>query len=106
MLDTGFNGQVMLSQNLIERLGLEQIGFTDFTLANGEQKRTNIYKAEIDFFDKIIKTDVLSTNADFSLAGMELFHKCRIIIERCNNLIEINKMSRTLGINSGACSGS
>ena len=93
LLDTGFNGQIMLPQSLIDEFGLAQIGFSDFTLASGEQKRTNIYKVEIDFFDKIIKTDVLSTNADFSLVGMELFHKCRIVIERCNDLVQINKIS-------------
>ena len=59
-------------EKVIDKLNLEQIGFSDFTLVNGEQKRTNIYKAEIDFFNKTINVDVLSTNADFSLAGMEL----------------------------------
>mgnify|MGYP001565963466 CR=1 FL=1 len=72
LVDSGFNGQMMLPQKVIDKLNLEQIGFSDFTLVNGEQKRTNIYKAEIDFFNKTINVDVLSTNADFSLAGMEL----------------------------------
>ena len=83
----------MLPQKLIDKLNLEQIGFSDFTIASGEEKQTKIYKAEIELFDKKEEISVLSTEADFCLTGMELFHKCKIVIERCNDLVEINKIS-------------
>ncbi len=89
LLDTGFNGHVMLSENIIEKLGLVQIGFTDFKTASGEEKMTEVYKAKLKFFNKEIEVPVLSTSANFCLAGIELFHNYRIIIERHTDTIEI-----------------
>lgn len=43
-------------------------------------------------FDEEVEVPALSTDADFSLAGMELFYDCRIVIERSSNIIEVNKV--------------
>ncbi len=91
LLDTGFNGHLMLSQTLIDKLELEQIGVSDYVTASGEMKLTNVYKAKLEFFDEEIEIPILSTEADFSLAGIELFHKCKIIIERHSGILEIIK---------------
>ena len=90
LLDTGFNGDLMLPQKIIDKLNLEEIGFSDFTTASGETKKTKVYKSAVKLFDREIETSVLSTDSDFSLAGMELFHNCKIIIERSKNILEIN----------------
>jgi len=42
LLDTGFNGHLMLPQNLIDKLELEQIGVSDYVTASGEEKLTNL----------------------------------------------------------------
>lgn len=89
LLDTGFNGYIMLPQTIIKELNLEQIGISDYLTASGEEVISKIYKGKIDFFDKQVEVTILSTDSDFSLAGMELFHECRIIIERYKNIIEI-----------------
>jgi len=91
LVDTGFNGYIMLPQNLIENLGFELIGYSDYLTASGEERITNVYKAEIEFFDGLIEVLVLSTDAYFSLAGMDLFHQCKIIIERHKGMMEILK---------------
>ena len=91
LLDTGFNGQIMLPKKLIRNLNLEPIGFSDYLTVSREKKLTKVYKCKIEFFNETIEMIVLSTDSNFSLAGMELFHKCRIIIERHKDLIEINK---------------
>ena len=91
ILDTGFNGHLMLSQILIDELDLEQIGISDYSTATGEEKTTYVYKCKIKFLDNEIEVPVLSTNADYSLAGMDLFHECKIVIERHKDFIEIIK---------------
>lgn len=91
LLDTGFNGHLMLPQNLIDKLELEQIGISDYITASGEKKLTNVYKAELEFFDEGVEVPLLSTDADFSLAGMELFHECKVIIERHSGSLEVIK---------------
>ena len=91
LLDTGFNGHLMLPQAEIDELGLEQIGISDYLTASGQSKLTKVYIANIWFFDSKIEAPVLSTDANFSLAGMELFQNCRIVIERNKKIVEIRK---------------
>ncbi len=92
LLDTGFNGHIMLPQEIINKLNLEQIGFSDFSTASGEEHQTNVYKAKIKFFEDEIEIPVISTNSSFALAGMDLFHYCSILIERHKEIVEINKL--------------
>ena len=47
LLDTGFNGHIMLPKAIIEELDLEQIGISDYLTASGEEKLTNVYKCKI-----------------------------------------------------------
>ncbi len=92
LLDTGFNGHVMLPRAVIEELGLDQLGISDYLTASGDTKLTRVYVAKIMFLEEEIEVPILSTDADFSLAGMELFHDCRIVIERSNNVVEVSKV--------------
>ncbi len=89
MIDTGFNGYLMLSQRLIDELDLEQIGFSDYTTASGERKQTKIYKAIVELLNRKIEVSVISTDIDISLAGMDLFDKFRIVVEKGKNNVEI-----------------
>lgn len=52
---------------------------------------TKVYKGKIEFLNEKIEVPVLSTDADFSLAGMKLFHNCKIIIERNKDIVEVVK---------------
>ncbi len=43
------------------------------------------------FVDTEKEVIVLSTDANFALAGMDLFHDCRIMIERHKRIVDITK---------------
>ena len=98
ILDTGFNGYIMLPKKLINQLKLKQIGLSDYMTASGDGKETNVYRAKISFFDEEVEVSVLSTEGNFSLAGMDLFYDCRILIERHNELVEVTKTRVSLGV--------
>ena|SRR3989344_1342994 len=91
LLDTGFNGYVMLPNHIINELALDQIGVSDYLTASGDNRLTKVYVGKIEFLDEKIEVPILSTNANFALAGMELFYNCRIIIEKSKNIVEITK---------------
>lgn len=91
LLDTGFTGQLMLPEEIIDKLKLEQIGVSDYLMASGEGRVTNVYRGAMQFFNEEKEIIVLSTDADFSLAGMDLFHDCKIIIERHKGNVEVTK---------------
>ena len=91
LLDTGFNGYIMLPQSVIEEIGLDQIGISDYLTASWDKKLTKVYIGKVLFFDIEIEVPILSTNSDISLAGMELFKDCKIIIEQNKNTVEVVK---------------
>ena len=91
LLDTGFNGHIMLPASIINELALDQIGVSDYLTASGDDRLTKVYIAKIEFFDEKIEVPILSTDADFALAGMELFHNCKIVIERSKDIVEVTK---------------
>jgi len=91
LLDTGFNGHIMFPQKIINELELEQIGISDYSTASGEEEITKVYVGKIEFFGEEIEIPILSTEADFSLAGMELFHESKIVIERHKDVVEVIK---------------
>ena len=59
LLDTGFNGYLMLPKSIINELGLEQIGISDYLTASGQGRVTKVYTAKISFFEKEIEVVVL-----------------------------------------------
>ncbi len=89
LLDSGFNGSLMLPHGIIYELGLEQIGISDYINASGKENLTKVYLGKIKIFDNETEITILSTDADFSLAGMDLFHSCRIILEIDKDIVEI-----------------
>ena len=91
LLDTGFNGHIMLPLPIIRELALDKIGISDYSTASGDDKVTDVYKGRMIFLNEGIEVPILSTDADFSLAGMEVFHECRIIIERNKDFVEVSK---------------
>lgn len=91
LLDTGFNGYLMLSQKMIDKIGLEEMGLTDYSTASGEEKKTKVYKCTLEFLGEEIDVPILSTDAGISLAGMDLFQDCRIVIEKSKGIVEIIK---------------
>tara|TARA_Y100000310_G_C20672569_1_gene811126 strand:- start:1218 stop:1565 length:348 start_codon:yes stop_codon:yes gene_type:complete len=91
LLDTGFNGQIMLPEGLIEQLQLDKVGVSEFITADGVAKETSVYRAKILFLGDIIEVIVISTASHFSLLGMQLLGDCRIVIDRSNDIVEIAK---------------
>tara|TARA_Y100000034_G_C6779435_1_gene348239 strand:+ start:427 stop:774 length:348 start_codon:yes stop_codon:yes gene_type:complete len=72
ILDTGFNGYLMIPTSIIENLSLEKIGRAQYALADGQSSDCEIYLTEIEFVGKIKKVAVVSSPSDFALLGMEL----------------------------------
>lgn len=90
-IDTGFNDYLMLSHTLIGKLALVFEGIHDYVAANGKKTLTIVYKGKVKLLGVEKEVRILSTDADFCLAGMELFNDCKIVIEKSKNFVEITK---------------
>ncbi|MBI1935102.1 hypothetical protein HYS31_01555 [Candidatus Woesearchaeota archaeon] len=91
LLDTGFNGHIMLPEPTIMELALDQIGVSDYLTASGDKRFTKVYRGNIKFLNENIEVPILSTESEYSLAGMELFDNCKLTIERKKNIVDVSK---------------
>jgi clan AA aspartic protease len=90
LIDTGFNGALMLPKSEIKKLKLKNIGKDNYITASGNQVVTEIYMAEILWFGRLRKIAVLSTEGQTRLIGMELLFNQNISINGFKNKIEIS----------------
>lgn len=91
MLDTGFNGELMLPDAVISKLALEPIAITDYMTASGDNYFTQVFKGMLKIFNEEKEVTVLATSTGFSLAGLQLFHLCKVTLERHKGILEIEK---------------
>tara|TARA_Y100000034_G_C6838605_1_gene379191 strand:+ start:77 stop:442 length:366 start_codon:yes stop_codon:yes gene_type:complete len=91
ILDTGFNGEIMLPKRIIEVLDLAQIGFMEYRTADGRKNITQLYTTPIKIMNEVMNVPVVATDSNFSLAGIKLFNNCKIILEENKNIVEISE---------------
>ena len=72
MIDTGFDGALLLPTKVILENKLPRKGFIKCTLANGSSSFTDIYAAEINWLNSKRTVTVVGMETDFALIGMQL----------------------------------
>ena len=72
LVDTGFNGELMLQREKIDALGLPEIGEYTYTTASGDEVRTTIHSGSLKWFGETKRVPVLATDARIALLGMKL----------------------------------
>ena len=71
VVDTGFTGDLMLPDSMIQRLGLTAADQTEVVLATGEVRRINYYFTRIFWQGEVLPVTVFQSQ-DQSLLGMQL----------------------------------
>ncbi len=91
LIDTGFNGQIMLPKELIKELELKRMGFGRFITASGEIGQAQLFIADLELFDEI-SVEVSETDMIFGILGMGLLRKFKLTVDSTNNLLNIEKI--------------
>ena len=94
VVDTGFSGGLILSNDNIEQASLDWVGNEIVTLADGSTTSLPAFLCEIEWFNEIIKVQVLGVNSKENLIGMRLLLKTKIEIEPLNELVRITKLGK------------
>lgn len=71
-VDTGFTGELVLPQSLIDSLDLPHSGSADAILADGSQVKLNTYHCEFDWFGRSKSIEVVANRGDYPLLGVGL----------------------------------
>lgn len=90
LVDTGFNGELMLKKTKIKELSLTLIGDDEYMTANGDVVPTTVHIGLIKWFGRTRKIAVLATAGKANLIGMELLHFYRLELARSENRLMIS----------------
>ena len=89
ILDTGFNGALLLPLNKIKELGLKSFAFTKYALADGSHVTSEVFEAEVELFGQTKNVAVIGTYSEFSLLGMELLKLAKTTLSPSKNVLKI-----------------
>ena len=71
-IDTGFSGDLVLPQFVVDDWQLQQSGSVDAILADGTQIELRTYSCAIDWFGKVRLLEIIANDGDVPLLGVGL----------------------------------
>lgn len=93
VVDSGFNGELILPVALINKLGLREEGPVQAELADGSIIWTTLYAGEILWFGQRKQVWIQATNSDEGLLGTQLFQGCKVELDPDADLVVFRKKS-------------
>jgi clan AA aspartic protease len=81
IVDSGFNGELMLPNTTIQKLGWQQRGTIQNTLADGSILQTQTFMGEILWFGVAMRIVMQATDYHEGLLGTELFQGCIVELD-------------------------
>jgi clan AA aspartic protease len=69
-IDTGFTGDLVLPQSLIEQLALPLAGVAEAILADGSQVSLKVYSCSVLWFDQVLELEVVANEGACPLLGI------------------------------------
>jgi clan AA aspartic protease len=95
-IDTGFTGELVISERLVSRLGLIQSGSVDAMLADGRQSVLPTYTCEIAWFGKVRRLEVVANDGDVPLLGVGLLLGKELKIDYTNLVLSLLPSGRKI----------
>lgn len=89
LIDTGFNGSLLLPIEMIKRHNLTKVGNIKYVMANGAPSESEMYEVEIQWQNKRIKVNAIASDTDFALIGMELLKHSVSFLMPGRNLVTV-----------------
>jgi len=89
-IDTGFTGDLVLPQSIVDALSLPISGTVDAVLADGSQTALNTYSCRITWFNKVRELEVVANNGQFSLLGVGLLLDHDLRISYCERTVVLD----------------
>ena len=94
VVDSGFNGTLMLPLSQIKKLRLTKSSYIYNRLADGSVIRTPTYIGEILWFGQKTPILIQANDADEGLLGTELFQGCKVELDPDANVVSFRKKSK------------
>lgn len=93
IVDTGYNGEVILPENKVQEMGLEFLGTIDSELANGVVVEIELYSGRILWFGHIQEVAIGTTQSDDTLLGTLLLADCKLEIDFRQGWVRVEQLT-------------
>jgi len=90
LVDTGFDGALMLSLPAALQIGLRLSNMIQVELADGSIKKEFVFEAKVILDGETVPADVLLTSSDESLAGTALLQNQSLMIDFKRQIITLD----------------
>jgi clan AA aspartic protease len=101
-IDTGFTGDLVLPESLVEDLELEVTGSIDGVLADGSQVELSTYHCQLNWFGRVRDLEVIANSGQTPLLGVGLLPAKEL---RVDYTTATTSFSTTIDGNSHGISG-
>jgi clan AA aspartic protease len=91
LIDTGFNGYIILPSLIATRLGLELTSVTWVELADGSVIRNSVFSGHTTFGGQSQEVEIMMTDSDEALIGTALLSNYKLTIDFVNRTVEITE---------------
>lgn len=89
-IDTAFDGFVVLSKNLIDRLKLDHEAAAEAILADGSRVTLESYVCYADWFGEIVAAQVIANEGKLPLLGTELLADRRLVVDYAKRSVSVS----------------
>lgn len=92
IVDTGYNGEVILPESKNRETNLTFLGTIDGEVATGDVVKVEFFKCRINWFDKVKEITVGATGSDNSILGTLLLTDCELGVNFRDNSVRIQRL--------------
>jgi clan AA aspartic protease len=93
-IDTGFTGELVLPQRLIDQLQLPRSSSVDAILADGSQVELDTHTCYLDWFGQLRQLEVIANEGEFPLLGVGLLSAKELRVDYRNLSVSLLPVSK------------
>jgi clan AA aspartic protease len=93
-VDTGFTGDLVLPEPLVQQLGLPVSGSIDGILADGSQTELSTYHCQLRWFGRDRNLEVIANDGEVPLLGVGLLLARKLTIDYTNFVVSLEPSPR------------
>lgn len=90
LMDTGFNGDLMLPKELVQEAGLPYLGDVACMTASGETVSVDVYTGSMRWLGSQMRIRILAGPGSAMLLGMGLLRNARLVMQPSTRTLDID----------------
>jgi clan AA aspartic protease len=93
VVDTGFDGALILPASVVKRLALPVVARLLFELVGGARMSADVALGEIEWLGERRIVEVIMSEGNDALIGTEIFEGTKLVVDYANRLVTISRNS-------------